>query len=323
MKLVFSSMSGKIVAITVVVLLSALPIWFADSSTDLVGAKAIGVAVLPALLILLYGLTACVYVRKNGSDRGDSLANFTYFLGYLCTITAVTVLVVRLGYIEDDFVNIKTITLAIGMKLTATVAGLVGMILIKGIQEVEPMESGATREIVDRLEGVIVNSRDAFGNLCRECKLTETSLSAMRHEADTLATSIKEYNAASSGGQREFREYAQSIGACVEKIEGLSSSIKKLSEYKMPEDVLKVLGQTIVGVHDLDKKCQAAGATIDGFDRSVKTCSANVGSMGSEVSENTGAMSEFNDAVKELDRVLTEFARLMELRISRAAESTH
>jgi len=316
----FNSVIGKVVVIGIAVSLSVWSIYSATSSVTQEGGQyAFIVSWSAGLFICLYGLIACLCIWRVRTRTlvGYAIADFTYFLGYLCTITAVTALVGRLGYMEDGFLSMKTITVAISVALTTTIAGLVFMNLIRQVQEGQPVTTEVTQKIMEQLQGVISNNRDAFGNLFRECDRTKESLTAMRNEADSLARSMRDCGTGIDRGRTEFPEYAKSVGACVERIDGLSKSIKKLSEYKLPKDVLEALGKTVIGVHDLDEKCQAAGKSVDGFDASVRTCTESVGSMDSQISTNTADMSEFNQAVVELARVLREFARLTELYISR------
>jgi len=213
---------------------------------------------------------------------------------------------------EDGFLNSRTITVAISVALTTTIVGLVFMTLIKSERAID---TEMTSEIVARLEGVISSNKNAFNNLYQECNRTTDSLVQMRGNAEGFTQTIENFNSTIDQNKEKFNQCAEDMTTCMVKIDNLLGSLKKISEHKLPDNVLNVLGEMIKGVHELDQKCTTAGKSVENFSTSVETCSGTISSMRDITSTNVEEMEQFNGAVEELDKVLHQFAKLMRLLI--------
>lgn len=320
MTLIFDHFIGKLLIICISVVFSVLSICSATSTFNLMNGKLdVILPFLPALVILVYGFGACVYVKTH-KVASESLANFTYFLGYLCTITALAVLVSRLEFNQDGFLDVKTVTMAVGVALTTTIVGLILMVLIK---DMHSLDEAISSKIAEELKGVIAENRGAFSNLYNECKKTENALSKLRTSAGEFNSTLRDFNSIADKGKISLEQYTVTTGKCVESVEGLTGGLKALNEHQIPEHLVLNLNKALECITDLGGRCPSVSANLEKFGSSIEKCAGSVTEMDKGVSGNSEKLKLFNQAVGELDKVLRQFVELTMLRIRSEKRELH
>lgn len=260
---------------------------------------------IPAIMVLLYGIGARIRYR----DRLEKIlyaASSAYFLGYMGTIASILSLMFILS--QRGLENINDLILqSVCVALTTTMAGLIVMFLLKMYSQtlfqdiLEPVKKEILeniREETDSIKKSMVGFSAGMGQATKQ-------ITTFKDDFHELSLEIQK-------ASKPIIEISRKLEEAAPRLEKALKTFSDISEIKLSKDVIEGLKGGLEGLHDANKGFAALNPTLEKVQGSLRGLDNKVKIFGSSVQQSKDELGHFNAGVKEVEKILSDFAKLKE-----------
>ncbi|NIT58702.1 MAG: hypothetical protein GWN00_21500 [Aliifodinibius sp.] len=264
---------------------------------------------LPVVVVSFYSIFG-YHKGKRDPSTLTWYASQTYLLGYLCTITALVTLVflLRLKPTDTGFTDPSTVVRAIGVALSTTLAGLIGMSILNHVRG--PYEDRIPPEIAAQIREDTFDAFEGIRQLSDMCTKAKSSVGLLDEHFRTLCTAVEEFRSPIENGQAKIEELTESTTRLIK-------SLDKLSKFNLSPDVLEALEEGVVGVTRLDKASKTAEGSLGKLEESIKGLNTEVKGLQIPLKYGKEEMTEYVESVKQLKVVLDDFVDVTRKKITK------
>lgn len=263
------------------------------------------------VLVLVYAFWEWFPHRKDSMEL-ELASEQVYFLGYLCTITAFLVLVLRLGAIPANS-RLTQVLLMGGVALSTTVSGLLGMAVLRAMargvrRSVERLSSPEQTVVRVELAGELAQNLE---HLRKEAEETAKSVSQVRREFETMVGASAALGGSLKAGTESTSSFANRLGTAQQVFDAYIASVEDKS------DVEQRIGESLERVLSIGSATERTAVNLtkqlDQLQQRVALFEEGIGAGDHCMLEFVTAIKDVNAAVDELKQVLDGFVTLQEL----------
>lgn len=258
-------------------------------------------SVIPVFLVLMFGFFSYIKYRNN-QEKLLYTANTAYFLGYMGTIASIISLVFILpqnGLDNSDGLIIQSICVA----LTTTLAGLIVMHVIKTHSQQLLPNSGIVNAVMTNIQEETSVIKQSMYGLSSELNGATQQVKSFREETLELQQQM-EHN------HGTIIEINKMMGQIASNFKTASEAFLSINECQLSDDVIKGLKEGLLGLRDVVNSLVALNPILNNIHKSFAELENNITSLGSSTQQSQTILSQFDVGVKEINRILSDFAEL-------------
>jgi len=265
----------------------------------------------PSLVIVIYAALISIRIKVRGNDPAKfaHLGDELYFLGYLCTITSLAWLIWN-SHFEQEL-DAFDLLRGSGMALSATIFGLVLMVTFRSLAEnlqSESIESNVIREASDEILQAVRKQlpgvKAALGNMAD----LAGPLSELKNHSNDINHILDRLNNTMKNNANDLNNWHS--GA-----ERLYGGMKKLGDAAFIKETFEGMNKAVSAIKSLGDNTSKAEIKVSQILQPLDVLCENTKTLAAQMKTGAENTEEFKQAIMQLDRVLTDFAKLMESEI--------
>lgn len=265
----------------------------------------------PIMLMIIWSIILYKQSKKSILKLNNA-ADELYFLGYFGTVISMVALFFILSFFYNDFNHLKNISLiirAVSVALAKTVIGLIGRFVFKGLSQEFPSHDYVEGEIKLNIESDAMKIKKSMKGLLSEINNATKTFSALTKNINNLSLNVKKIPIPLD----KLNSVNKKLDLTLEKFNQIIKKLNVIKTFSISDGVKEDLRLGIESLARLTTK-------ISEIEPKIKDMPGNMIKLEDIFIGCNSSLTQFNNEVKETKKILSDFAKLQKLGITKEME---